>query len=66
MTEVKKKRKKERIKKFCNMLLFKSKNKSHAFLFWVFLILFESSVLGNILLSTLSFITVEKVANGSC
>lgn len=60
MTEVKKKKKKK-VKKFCNMLLFKSKNKLPTSLFWVFLSLFELSVLWNILLSTFSFITVEKV-----
>lgn len=58
MTEVKKKKK---VKKFCNMLLFKSKKKLPTSLFWVFLSLFELSVLWNILLSTFSFITVEKV-----
>lgn len=42
MTEVKKKKK---VKKFCNMLLFKSKKKLPTSLFWVFLSLFELSVL---------------------
>lgn len=43
------------------MLLFNCKNKLLTSLFWVFLSLFELSVLWNILLSTFSFITVEKV-----
>lgn len=45
--------------KFCNKL-FKSKNKLHTSLFCIFLVLFELSIL-NILLSTFSFITMEKV-----
>lgn len=55
MTEVKKQ--KHKTKKFCDMLLFKSKNKSHISLFWIFLVLLELSVL----LSTFSFISVENV-----
>lgn len=58
MTEVKKKKKK--IKKFCNKL-FKSKNKLHTSSFCIFLILFELSILWNILPSTFSFITMENV-----
>lgn len=56
MTEVKKKK----IKKVCNKL-FKSKNKLHTSSFCIFLILFELSVLWNILPSTFSFITMENV-----
>lgn len=64
MTEVKTKQNKK-IKKFCNML-FESKNKLHTSLFCIFLIPFELSVLWNILLSTFSFITVEKVRPTGC